>query len=116
MYQYRAKLVKVIDGDTVDLTVDLGFDTFRTVRVRLSGVNCPEMNTPDGQVAKLATINWFGDASHGDTWVTINTFKRKDLSDKYDDWHRYIAEVVAPDGTTLNKYLLDSGNAEVWLK
>ena len=42
MYTYRAKLVKVVDGDTVDLDVDLGFHTTLRIRGRLIGVDTPE--------------------------------------------------------------------------
>jgi len=43
MYQYVAKLHRVVDGDTVDLDVDLGFTVSVLVRFRLSGINAPEM-------------------------------------------------------------------------
>tara|TARA_Y100001938_G_C8100228_1_gene441113 strand:+ start:4041 stop:4400 length:360 start_codon:yes stop_codon:yes gene_type:complete len=43
MYQYRIKeIVKVVDGDTVDVIIDLGFNTFIKSRVRLYGINTPE--------------------------------------------------------------------------
>ena len=43
MYEYPAQLVEVIDGDTVDVTVDLGFHIHRTVRLRLAGVDTDEI-------------------------------------------------------------------------
>lgn len=46
-YKYKAKLIKIVDGDTVDLMVDLGFDTFRKERFRLYGINAPESRTRD---------------------------------------------------------------------
>ena len=39
MYIYNAKLDRVVDGDTVDATVDLGFDTWKFIRIRLVGIN-----------------------------------------------------------------------------
>jgi len=43
MYKYKIKeIVKVVDGDTVDVIIDLGFNTFIKVRVRLYGINTPE--------------------------------------------------------------------------
>ena len=42
-YRYRAKLVRVVDGDTIDLDIDLGFYIRITERVRLEGVNTPEI-------------------------------------------------------------------------
>lgn len=47
MYDYRCKVLKVIDGDTIDVLVDLGFKVFKKVRVRLHGINCPECRTRD---------------------------------------------------------------------
>jgi len=45
-YLYRAELIRVIDGDTVDLKVDLGFYIYHKVRVRLAGINTPERGQP----------------------------------------------------------------------
>jgi len=47
MYIYNAKLDRVVDGDTVDAIVDLGFDTWKHIRVRLVGINTPETRTRD---------------------------------------------------------------------
>ena len=47
MYQYKAKVVKVVDGDTIDVVIDLGFDITTKKRVRFSGVNTPECRTRD---------------------------------------------------------------------
>lgn len=53
MYQYKAKLNKIVDGDTVNLTIDLGFRMTMTANCRLAGINAPEMSTKEGQVAKV---------------------------------------------------------------
>jgi micrococcal nuclease len=45
MYEYKAKLLKVIDGDTVDLMIDCGFCIFLKQRVRLIGIDAPETRT-----------------------------------------------------------------------
>ena len=45
MYEYNAKLDRVVDGDTVDALVDLGFDTWKKVRIRMHGMNAPESRT-----------------------------------------------------------------------
>lgn len=52
MYQYKAKLNRVVDGDTVNLTIDLGFRLTYTANCRLAGINAPEMNTPEGKASK----------------------------------------------------------------
>jgi len=45
MYSYKAKLIRVIDGDTIDAMIDLGFDTWIKKRIRLYGINTPEIRT-----------------------------------------------------------------------
>ena len=53
MYEYRAKLVKVVDGDTVDVDIDLGFGIWmKDERVRIMGIDTPESRTRD-KVEKL---------------------------------------------------------------
>ena len=47
MYQYNAKLDRVVDGDTVDAMIDLGFDTWVHKRIRLLGIDAPETRTRD---------------------------------------------------------------------
>jgi micrococcal nuclease len=52
MYEYKAKLVRVVDGDTVDALIDCGFSTFRKERIRLYGINAPESRTRDKEEKK----------------------------------------------------------------
>ena len=47
MYTYKAKLQRVVDGDTIDATIDLGFDIFVKKRIRFAGINAPESRTRD---------------------------------------------------------------------
>ena len=57
MYEYNAKLDRVVDGDTVDAMIDLGFDTWVHKRIRLLGIDAPETRTRDldEKVQGLAT-------------------------------------------------------------
>ena len=52
MYEYKAKLVRVVDGDTVDVMIDCGFSIFKKERVRLCGINAPESRTRDKEEKK----------------------------------------------------------------
>lgn len=54
MYNYKAIVNKVVDGDTVNLTIDLGFRLTYTANCRLAGINAPEINTEEGKAAKDA--------------------------------------------------------------
>ena len=47
MFNYYAKVDRVVDGDTIDAFVDLGFSTFKKVRIRMHGINAPESRTRD---------------------------------------------------------------------
>ena len=48
MYEYKVSLVKVVDGDTVDVDIDLGFGmTYKKQRVRMVGIDTPESRTRD---------------------------------------------------------------------
>ena len=89
MYTYAAKLIEVIDGDTVDLLIDLGFGVHVKERCRLYGIDAPEMPTAQGQAAKAYLESLLG-AATGDLHVqTIKmTRKPKERTDKYG---RYLA-------------------------
>ena len=54
MYEYKiTKVLKVVDGDTVDVILDLGFDMFKKERVRLAGIDTPESRTKDSEEKEL---------------------------------------------------------------
>ena len=52
MYTYKAVVTNVVDGDTVDVTVDLGFKIYTVQRIRLMGIDTPERGQPGYQEAK----------------------------------------------------------------
>jgi len=56
MYIYEAKVVRVVDGDTIDALIDLGFDIHKKIRIRMVGINTPESRTRDLEEKKT----WFG--------------------------------------------------------
>lgn len=80
MYEYRATIVKIIDGDTVDCNIDLGWDTYisgKRGRIRLYGVDTPESRTRDKEEKKFgllakAFVEQFMPVG---TAVTLRTFK-----------------------------------------
>ena len=77
---YQATLERVVDGDTVDIVIDLGFSTFRKERVRLYGIDAPEMNTPEGRYVKSVLIDRLNEGG-----LKIRTIK-----DKRDKYGRYL--------------------------
>ena len=46
-FTYKATVERVVDGDTVDALIDLGFDTWKRIRIRMMGMNAPESRTRD---------------------------------------------------------------------
>jgi micrococcal nuclease len=107
-YDYRANAIGVVDGDTIDLKVDLGFTVFVDARVRLLGVNCPELHgstAKAGKDAQTFTASWLWTHS---TEITMRSYKAKER-EKYGRW---LAEIFpVGGGISLNQALLDSGNA-----
>jgi micrococcal nuclease len=82
---YRARCTKIVDGDTLDLVVDLGFRLNSTMRVRLWGIDTAEMNDKDpalrkkAQEAKEFVILKVPTASAPDEWpLRIDTYKDPD--------------------------------------
>jgi micrococcal nuclease len=58
MYEYNAKILKVVDGDTVDIDIDLGFDiVIKDERVRLAGIDTPESRTRDLEEKKFGLLS-----------------------------------------------------------
>ena len=79
-YNFRVtEINRVVDGDTIDVTIDLGFDLYKKERVRVAGVDTPEKRTRDQEekVLGLDATNWMKDqlesAINGDDELTIRT-------------------------------------------
>lgn len=106
---YRAFGVRAVDGDTIDVIVDVGFEDYRTERVRVAGVNTPEMHDPDPAIrlraeqAKAFTAS----AIEGNIFI-VRTWKITDPREKYG---RYLADVIFPGapGDTLTQRLITAG-------
>jgi micrococcal nuclease len=103
MYEYRGEVVNVVDGDTVDVRIDLGLEIQREIRLRLFGINAAERFTYLGKMATEA----LRDTLAGNPKVTVKTFK--DRTEKYG---RYLAILTAEDGTNINDWLVESHLAE----
>lgn len=92
MYEYQAKIVNVVDGDTVDAMIDLGFGIFSKQRLRLYGVDTPEIKSPNPAVRQMA-LNAKGFVSfiiqNAPTLLTLKTYK----DDKYG---RLLADIKLP--------------------
>jgi len=113
-FWYGATVLKVVDGDTIDLMIDLGFNIHHKIRVRLFGVNTPESRTKDlkekelGLKAKSFTQDWL--TRH--KWVFLNT-----IPDKNDKYGRVLAKIYSSDNiedpktACLNTDIIQAGHA-----
>ena len=85
MYEYRVKKVlKVVDGDTIDVDIDLGFDISFTSRVRLAGIDTPESRTTDKmeKALGLEVKKKLGELVASAKTIVIKT-EKPDSSEKY---------------------------------
>lgn len=111
MYTYRVKtLIKVVDGDTIDVDIDLGFDISLTKRVRLAGVDTPESRTTDvdEKVLGLECKEWLKKQLTGVTDIVIRT----ELPDSTEKYGRILGKLfVNGDSVSLNERMVEYGYA-----
>ena len=112
IWAYRARPVKVIDGDTLDVALDAGFRNFREERLRLLGLNTPERKGETrkaGDAARLFVVDWLSWLEGMEWPLTIQTAKS-------DAFGRYLARIWrTTDGRCLNEDLLAAGHAVVFM-
>jgi micrococcal nuclease len=111
MYQYKCKINKVLDGDTVDIDLDLGFNiVLANQRVRMAGVDTPESRTsnkeekPRGLLSKKKLAEKIPVGS----WQIIET-QRSDNND--DKFGRILGVFILEDGTKVNDWLIKNNYA-----
>lgn len=109
MYEYSAKIVNVVDGDTVDAVVDLGFNCSIKERFRLFGIDAPEVRTKDLEEKERGIASKiFVEEMCLDKQVTIRS--KKDRKGKFG---RYLAEILLTDYVlSLNQLMLKEGYAD----
>jgi micrococcal nuclease len=99
-YVYDAVVLNVVDGDTIDVDVDLGFHVHQNMRLRLSGIDTPELNSPDPEkrAAALKAKEYLTTLVAGKK-VVIETFR-----DKTEKFGRFLAKVTVftSQGSALN--------------
>ena len=111
MYEYNATLLRVVDGDTLDASIDLGFDVWVKKRVRLYGINAPESRTRDLEekkkgIAAKEKLQELLEASNG-----IFVIKSHGVG-KYG---RCLG-VIYIDDDNINERLINEGFAKEYLK
>lgn len=107
---FRARVLRVVDGDTCDLEIDVGLHGRRVERMRLLGVNAPEVHGPTRPAGLAATqyaLSWLDSAATSpDPWPLIVQTSRSDV------FGRFLSTVWrCLDGRCLNADLLAAGHA-----
>jgi micrococcal nuclease len=113
MYEYRCELVRVVDGDTIDVDIDLGFAcVLRKQRIRLFGINTPESRTRNLEEKKhgLAAKARVKELLAGAESIVVRTAIDKKARGKYG---RILGTVFADD-VDVNNQLVDEGHAVVY--
>ena len=112
MYEYKCKVLKVVDGDTVDVDIDLGFGVWlHKERVRIMGIDTPESRTSDkvekvfGLAAKERLISLLGEDAILDTQVSK---KGEDMKGKFG---RILGNIRTIDGEHCADILIEEGHA-----
>ena len=107
MFEYNATVVKVVDGDTIDAMEDLGFSTFKKVRIRMHGINAPESSTRDleekkkGLAAKARLIEMLEENEKHFILISHGVGK----------FGRCLGEIyIKGHNTSLNKQLISEGH------
>lgn len=109
-YEYEATVLRVVDGDTVDMSVDLGFRVNMRDRFRLTGINAPERGQEGWAVATAALQNMLPVNAR----VRIQTAhpSTRDPKDKYGRW---LATIFA-SALNVNQAMLDQGHAMEYMR
>ena len=111
MYEYNVKkVIKVVDGDTIDVDIDLGFKISYTQRVRLAGIDTPESRTKDlrEKALGLEVKNKVKNAIDSAKTIVIKT----ELPDSTEKYGRILGWVYLDNSLkSLNEQLIDEGYA-----
>ena len=114
-YNFRVtEINRVVDGDTIDVTIDLGFDLYKKERVRVAGIDTPEKRTRDLEEKALGidATNWLKgtleDTINGDDELTIRT----ELKGGMGKYGRLLGWLyVGEDDVSLNEQMIEEGYA-----
>ena len=115
MYEYRCKIIRVIDGDTVDVDIDLGFQVWiRGERVRIMGIDTPESRTSDKteKVVGLASKARLKELLHGE--VILKTEVSKAGEDMKGKFGRILGDFILEDGRKATEVLIEEGHAVLY--
>ena len=114
-YNFRVtEIVKVLDGDTIDVIIDLGFDLYKKERVRIAGVDTPEKRTRDLEEKALGidATNWLKDQLDGAISGEDDLVIRTELNGGVGKYGRLLGWLYIGDETeSINERMIQQGYA-----
>ena len=114
-YNFRVvEINRVLDGDTIDVTIDLGFDLFKKERVRVAGVDTPEKRTRDLEEKELGihATNWLKEKLEGAVAGDDDLVIRTELVGGVGKYGRLLGWLYLGDGSlSLNEQMIEEGYA-----
>ena len=114
-YNFRVvEINRVLDGDTIDVTIDLGFDLFKKERVRIAGVDTPEKRTRDLEEKALGidATNWLKDKLEGAIAGDDDLVIRTELVGGMGKYGRLLGWLyIGDNGLSLNEQMITEGYA-----
>ena len=114
-YNFRVvKINRVVDGDTIDVTIDLGFDLLKKERVRIAGVDTPEKRTRDKEekVLGIDATNWMKEHLEGAIKGGEELIIRTELKGGVGKYGRLLGWLyVGEDAVSLNQQMIQEGYA-----
>ena len=111
MYEYKCKILRVVDGDTVDVDIDLGFGVWlHDERVRIMGIDTPESRTSDDveKLFGLAAKNRLCELMEKD--AKLITTENKDGEDMKGKFGRILGDFLTADGRRVTDILIEEGH------
>ena len=114
-YNFRViEINRVVDGDTIDVTIDLGFDLYKKERVRVAGVDTPEKRTRDLEEKALGidATNWLKEKLEGAIAGEDDLIIRTELDGGVGKYGRLLGWLYIGDATiSLNEQMIEEGYA-----
>lgn len=114
MFIYRCKINKIVDGDTVLVDIDLGFNIIlANQKIRLAGVDTPESRTTNKEEKERGVLSKkkLAEKLPLGSYQQIQTLKSENVDDKFG---RILGVFIMEDGTSLNQWLIDNNYAVLY--
>jgi len=114
MFIYKCKINKILDGDTVLVDIDLGFNVvLSNQKIRLAGIDTPESRTSNKEEKERGTLSKkrLSEKLPLGSYQKIQTLKSENVDDKFG---RILGVFIMEDGNSLNQWMIDNNYAVLY--